>query len=270
MGKEKEENICFDNLKKKRGKYINAQLKRINNAIKVEGWMESPDFLLSDSESTYGIEHFAVDQVYLHDFKRSSGRIVDSQLWKTFNDNHEDLVSKQFKPEKALDNIQETMQLALDITTAFDYKKFMEQFVRIYKKHTEKIPRYQERMKNYDNVQLYFLIEMNSLIIPQSQGFIKCYAIRDDGAKVLVKGNRIIITHDMLGAFEKQIGVLQGIIIQQYALFDLQRDMTAEVYIDLTSREAMKTSLDIQGIDIYKSYYIEAPTCKVNFKLDKN
>lgn len=61
MGKEKEESICFENIRINKGKYINSRLKEINDATLVDSWLESPDFLLRNDESTYGIEHFVVD-----------------------------------------------------------------------------------------------------------------------------------------------------------------------------------------------------------------
>ena len=268
MGKEKEESVCFKNIRIKKGKYINSCLRKINDATPVESWLESPDFLLRNDESTYGIEHFVVDQVYLQDFKRSSSRIVDGQLWDTYSENHEDLISDRFDADKALNSIQEVTQLALDITTKFDYGVYIQQFSRIYNKHVEKIPRYLEHIEKYENAKLYFLIELNCLVIPQGQGTIKCFGLREDGANVLIKGNRIVMTNDMLDLFKEQIGVLEGIIIQQYSLLDMKRDMKDEVYIDLTSAEAMRRSLEKQRIDIYKNYYICAPKCKLNLKLE--
>lgn len=268
MGKEKEESICFKNIRINKGKFINSRLKEINDAMLIDSWLESPDFLLRNDESTYGIEHFVVDQVYLQDFKRSSGRIVDGQLWDTYSENHEDLLSDRFNADKALNSIQEVTQLALDVTTKFDYGVYIQQLTRIYNKHVEKIPRYLERLENYENVKLYFLIELNSLVIPQGQGTIKCFGLREDGANVLIKGNRIIMTYDMLDLFKGQIGVLEGIIIQQYSLLDMKRNMTDEVYIDLTSIEAMKRSLEKQRIDVYRNYCICAPKCKISLNLE--
>lgn len=268
MGKEKEESICFRNIRIKKGKYINSCLKEINDATPVDGWLESPDFLLRNDKSTYGIEHFVVDQVYLKDFKRSSGRIVDGQLWDTYSENHEDLISDRFDTDKAINSIQEVTQLALDITTKFDYGVYIQQLTRIFNKHVKKIPRYLERLEKYENVKLYFLIELNSLVIPQGQGTIKCFGQRKDGANVLIKGNRIILTNEMLDLFKEQIGVLEGIIIQQYSLLDMKRGMTDEVYIDLTSTEAMRRSLEKQRIDVYRNYCICAPKCKISLNLE--
>ena len=49
----------------------------------------------------------------------------------------------------------------------------------------------------------------------------------------------------------------------------MKRDMKDEVYIDLTSTEAMRRSLEKQRIDVYRNYYICALKCKLNLSLEE-
>ncbi len=267
MGKERQEEICFNNLKINSGKYITKSLRELNSAHRIADWEESPDFLAILDNTAFGIEHFTVDQVYIAESNRSTCRLSDENAWDIYGEHHEAQEKGTYKAEEAGKDISELIQCALDYTRQFDYDAFLCHFTRVFEKHVGKIDRYCANMGKYSKIKLYFLIELDSVVFNESHGMIRCYGIRRDGAKIRLAGNGIIITEGMLEVIKKQIGNLEGIILQSYSLLDLLYGMNQMVYLDLRTEMSLAESLKEQRIEVYKSFYIEAPNIELKLEM---
>lgn len=265
LGKDKQEIICYNNLNSKiGGKYVTQKLSVLRDAFFVEKWKESPDFLLEKDDVAFGIEHFTVDQVYLKN--RAAGRVANERIMDVYKTHHATLLDEQFDAEAASQDIGNEMQFVFGLTTQFDYEISMNQFERVFDKHVQKIESYRNNLSNYQKMHLFFLIESSSMIFDRYDKFIRCIAVRNDGALVTIAGKGIVITKRMLEIFKKQIGVLDGIILQNYSFIDLEKELKAMVYFDLSSESNFNESIRAQKIQIYEKYYILAP--KVNLKIN--
>lgn len=265
MGKDKQEEICFANLLSgKGGKYAKMKLRDFHNSNRIMDWTESPDFLSVIDGKALAVEHFVVDQIYIEN--RSAERIVNERVWTTYELHHSALEEDRFNSEKACQDLGKEIQFALDQAAKFNYDTCLSQFERVFDNHARKIPSYVENLRKYEEKKIYFLIEFNSWFTEKYSGIVKCIAVRMDGGLVSLHGNGIIITTKMIDILKKQIGVLEGVILQSYYSLDLNMALRELIYLDLTSEENLEKSIKEQRIEIYKEYYLLAP--KVNLKLD--
>ena len=265
MGKDRQEEICFANLKSNiGGKYVTRKLRDFRTAVKIEEWKESPDFLAIADDKALAVEHFVVDQLYIEN--RAADRVIDERIWGVYGAHHEALINNNFDVEAACADIETELQYALDIATQFNYDICMDQFERVFNKHAKKIPTYLDNLQDYQNKDLFFLIEVSSLQIERYSNIIKCLATRNDGGQIKLCGNRVIITQRMIDIIKKQIGVLKGIMFQNYSFVDLKKQIRDMLYFDLSSQESLEESIKAQKIAIYKSFQIYAS--KINLKFD--
>lgn len=265
MGKDKQEEVCFANLQAgKGGKYAKKMLRDFRNSKRILEWNESPDFLSMIDGTALAVEHFTVDQIYIEN--RSANRIVNERVWSTYKVHHSALEEDRFDSERACRDIEKEMQFALDQATKFNYETCMSQFERVFDNHARKITSYAENLKKYEKKKVYFLIEFSSWFIEKYSGMVKCMAVRSDGGLVSLHGNGIIITTRMIEILRKQIGILEGVVLQSYSSLDLNMTMREMIYLDLTSEENLEKSIKEQKVEIYKKYYLVAP--KVNIKFD--
>ena len=265
MRKEKQEFICFDNLKTKLGgKYVSDKLRDFRHANVVGDWEESPDFVAEIEGIALAVEHFTVDQVYYEN--RSSNKVINENMEGMYTIHHETLVNDDFDQDAACRDMEENIQNGIDSLRRFEYEICINQFQRIFDKHVKKIPRYKDRLKIYTDIKLFFLIEVNSFFVTNRKGIIKFNAIRDDGCTVSMNGNEIIITDDMLEIIRKQIGVLDGVILQLYSYLNFNKTLKSMIFLDLKTEDGLKESIKKQRIAVYKSYSVFAP--KINFKLN--
>ncbi len=265
MGKDRQEDICFKNLQSGiGGKYVSRKLKDFRTAVINDAWKESPDFLAIADGKALAVEHFVIDQLYIEN--RAADRVVDERVWGVYGVHHEALINNVFNAEAACADIENELQYALDMATQFDYDNCMDQFDRVFNKHAKKIPTYLDNLQDYQNKDLFFLIEVSSLQIERYSNIIKCLATRNDGGQIKLCGNNVIITQRMIDIVKSQIGVLKGIVFQNYSYVDLNKQMRDMLYLDLSSVESLEESIKAQKIDIYKSFHIYAP--KINLKFD--
>lgn len=267
MGKERQEEICFENLKsKKGGKYVSKMLAAFRKGTKIDDWKESPDFIVEVDKKILAVEHFTVDSIYVN--KRSANRMTDEKLWSTYNTHHEALEKGVLDESIACKDLEQDLQFALDVSRTFDYDISMEQFERIFENHVRKIPKYMENLIEYQDKEIYFLIEMSLWWFSRYRGLFDCIAIRKDGGEIRLDGSSIIITEKIVEIMKGQIGILKGIIIQGYTSLDLNKDMKSMVYLDLSSENEFEKSIAKQRIEIYKEYYLSVPKINVKFNLE--
>lgn len=265
MGKEKQEYICFQNLRTKLGgKYVSEKLRDFRYANVVGEWKESPDFVAEFDGVALAVEHFTVDQVYYEN--RSANKVINENMEEMYTIHHEALVNGEFDEDAARRDVEENIQYGIDSLRQFDYEICINQFERIFDKHVNKIPRYMERLNLYSNIKLYFLIEVNPFFITNRGGIVKFNAVRSDGCTVSISGNEIIITANMLEIIRRQVGVLDGVIIQLYSYLNFNKTLKSMIYLDLTSENGLKECIKKQRIVVYKSYSIYPH--QINFKIN--
>ncbi len=260
MSKDKQEKICFSNLYSNiGGKYVSDKLNIIKQAKIIDSWDESPDFLLVDGNNAFGIEHFVFDQTYIE--RRAGSRVVNEETWAIYDIYHKDLEDGAFNSNNAAKDLEKLIQDMVDIATMFDYETCMNQFDRIFNKHAKKIINYMNNLNNYREKNIYFLIEVRSLFINnyKNNTSIKCIAHRKDDAIVDIDVKQVVFTNKMIDIIKNQIGVLKGIVFQNYSFFDLNNKIKSMVFIDTSSIEAFKNSLEKQRIKVYKDYYYNVP-----------
>lgn len=268
MSKDKQERVCFENLYSNvGGKYVARRLGFLKKAVVVESWDESPDFLVLEDGKAIGIEHFLFDQTYIEN--RAGSRVKDEETWEVYEKHHEALEKGSYNSDVAAKDIEIIFQDTFDIATYFDFDICMNHFGRIFDNHVGKISKYKVNLNMYEKTELYFLVEVSSLFFSEHRKVIKCLARRPDNALVQVSGNHIIFTDFMIEKIKKQIGVLQGVIFQNYSYYDLDKRIKDMVYLDTTSIEAFEKSLKAQKIQVYKEYFIDVPKIQTKLNLVK-
>ncbi len=268
MGKDNQENVCFNNLlSNKGGKYVRNKLKFLKNVESVSSWSESPDFLVVDNGKAIGFEHFLFDQTYIGE--RAGSRVKDEETWKMYEKYHKALIEGTYNSDEAAAALEKVIQRAFDISQLFDYETCMEQFERVFDKHVKKIPDYINNLHAYKEKDLFFLVEVSSLFMSNHTKIIRCVARREDDAVVFLGGNHIVLTERIIRKIESQIGILKGVILQNYSFFDLEKHIEDMVYLDTTSLEALHESIKSQKIQIYKEYFVYAPKIRTKVNLVK-
>lgn len=117
---------------------------------------ERPDFVSKDK--TIGIEHFLVDVLERSKKKGSLSRKQDNSIEekiKNYKNAPDEVLENDIKSGAATEFILEKLNKPLNEIRDFDYEKFKNNFIRIYKEHYKNIDVYKEKADK-----IFFLIEI--------------------------------------------------------------------------------------------------------------
>lgn len=152
--------------KKKREKdCLDIAIKKIDqlHRCKIKYETEAPDFILVDGESIIGIEHFLVDTLLCKQTTKQGDRMLGSvsrkserQVWDIYNKYCDGKINRNEK--KALVDLKEPLDCMLLSMSEFKCDEYEDNFLKIFKKHLQKISNY--KMKHNELEQLGFLCEI--------------------------------------------------------------------------------------------------------------
>lgn len=148
---------------------------------------ERPDFIID----SVGLEHFLVD-VITNDCSISRKQSTSIQKKIDYYKIYPNKLDDDIASDKASKYIQDIINEQIGGISNFDYKKFADNFQRVFCKHYKNIKPYRQKCDS-----LGFLIEIR-YVKPGSQG----YMITNKGKKRNQAVKTIPITRDMINCFQ--------------------------------------------------------------------
>ena len=157
--------LSMEEKKKREKDCLDIAIKKIDqlHRCKIKYETEAPDFILVDGESIIGIEHFLVDTLLCKQTTKQGGHMLGSVSRKSEKQAH-DIYGRYCygrinkNEEKPVTEICELINCTLSHMNEFKCDEYEDNFLKIFKKHLQKIPNY--KMKHNELEQFGFLCEI--------------------------------------------------------------------------------------------------------------
>lgn len=259
------EKQCFDltvkfienNVGDKSQKYIKSIFPLCSQYIQDE----KPDFVINTTDYSCLIEHFMID--YCNDGinnDQSQSRRTERDIHDIYLHYHDDEIGtvKDEKIGDALSDLEDEMNKVVNLSSEFDYEKYVTACKRTYFKHYNNIYEYKRNHNiTNDKLKMGFLIEFHNDTTLIGATY--------NGSRVRFAGkqNMFPMTRDIVQMFS-QSNELDFIIVSQFNMGCLAEARDVKIY----EPNNMAKSMDAQRIRVYDSVFFPKIDKKITFKLE--
>jgi len=145
-------------------KYLHTLLPWCDNHLPVLQ-SERPDFIINAIGCSYAVEHFLID--FCNDGvnnNQSKSQIENRKVSDLFGKYHDSKIGtiKDSDLEPATADIEEELNRLANISSSFDYDRFIDSFFRVFDNHHKRIDEYRLNKEfESENIKIGFLIELH-------------------------------------------------------------------------------------------------------------
>ena len=265
MKKKQLEKQCFDltvkfienNVNDKSRKYIKSIFPICSQYIQDE----KPDFVINTANCSYLIEHFMID--YCNDGinnDQSQSRRAERDIHDIYLRYHDDEIGtvKDEEISSALSDLENEMNKVVNLSSDFDYGKYVNACKRTFLKHYDNISEYKQNSNaTNDKLKMGFLIEFHN-DTTLAEGVY-------NGSKVRFSGKQKMfpMTRDIMDIFSQSYD-LDFIIVSQFNMGVLTEAKDVKIY----EPNNMGKSIEKQRIRVYDSVCFPKIDKNIHFKLE--